>query len=211
MKLKMLVWAAAGLLIAGAALPMSEARAQQRSDGFVTLSQLFQNFQRPAVRNEPPAARQQTRQQSGAHARREVAYKTSKPVGSIVVETRERALYYVLGNGRAIRYAIGVGREGFQWSGSHKITRKAEWPTWTPPAEMRKRQPGLPVQMAGGPNNPLGARALYIGNTLYRIHGTNDPNSIGRAMSSGCIRMMNHDIIDLYNRTKIGARVYVYH
>jgi len=140
-----------------------------------------------------------------------VEYSTNKKPGSIVIETGERALYYVLANGKAIRYAVGVGRQGFQWSGVHKVSRKAEWPRWTPPAEMRKRQPGLPVTMAGGPNNPLGARALYIGSTLYRIHGTNDPNSIGRAMSSGCIRLMNEDVIDLYNKVKIGARVYVYH
>jgi len=207
MRLKSFLWTTAAILFMGASLPISGAQAQQPNDGFVTLSQLFQNFQRPNARVD----RNSGRHQNASHARREVSYKTSKPAGSIVVETGERALYYVLGDGRAIRYAIGVGRDGFRWSGSHKLSRKAEWPTWTPPAEMRKRQPGLPVQMAGGPNNPLGARALYIGSTLYRIHGTNDPGSIGRAMSSGCIRMMNHDIIDLYDRARIGARVYVYH
>ncbi|WP_245414610.1 L,D-transpeptidase [Aestuariivirga litoralis] len=135
-------------------------------------------------------------------------------VGSIIVSTPERALYFVTGPGEARRYSVGVGREGFQWSGTSTIVNKAEWPTWRPPAEMIKREAAkghmLPAEMAGGPENPLGARAMYIGGKLYRIHGTNSPGSIGTAASSGCIRMMNADVIELYDKVKIGARVYVY-
>lgn len=135
-------------------------------------------------------------------------------VGSIVVSTPERALYFVTGPGQARRYSVGVGREGFQWSGTSSIVGKAEWPTWRPPEEMIKREAAkghmLPPEMAGGPENPLGARAMYIGGKLYRIHGTNSPGSIGTAASSGCIRMLNADVIELYDKVKIGARVYVY-
>lgn len=138
-----------------------------------------------------------------------VDYETSLPVGSIVVETSERRLYLVLEDGKALRYGIGVGREGFEWAGTHRITRKAEWPGWTPPPAMRARQPELPAYMPGGPENPLGARALYIGNTLYRLHGTSEPWTIGHAVSSGCIRLTNDDIIDLYDRASVGARVVV--
>jgi lipoprotein-anchoring transpeptidase ErfK/SrfK len=140
-----------------------------------------------------------------------VPYETKFKVGTIVVETSERRLYLVLPEGKALRYGIGVGREGFTWAGSHRITRKAEWPDWTPPAEMRKRVPDLPAHMKGGPKNPLGARALYIGSTLYRLHGTSEPWTIGQAVSSGCIRLTNEDIIDLYDRTKVGAMVVVRH
>lgn len=133
--------------------------------------------------------------------------------GSIVVRTPERALYLVTGDGEARRYKVGVGREGFQWSGTSTIVGKTEWPTWRPPQAMIVREAAkghfLPDEMAGGPGNPLGARALYIGGSLYRIHGTNSPGSIGGAVSSGCIRMMNSDVIDLYDRVKVGARVYV--
>jgi lipoprotein-anchoring transpeptidase ErfK/SrfK len=115
----------------------------------------------------------------------------------------------VLGDGKAMRYGVGVGREGFQWSGVNRITRKAEWPGWTPPPAMRKRRPDLPLYMEGGPNNPLGARALYIGSTFYRIHGSNEPWTIGQAVSSGCIRMVNEDVIDLYDRVKVGTKVVV--
>nr|WP_246206263.1 L,D-transpeptidase [Propylenella binzhouense] len=128
---------------------------------------------------------------------------------TIVVNTSERRLYYVLGDGTAIRYGVGVGREGFQWAGTHHITRKAEWPGWTPPPQMRKRQPGLPLHMEGGPGNPLGARAMYIGNTLYRIHGSNEPWTIGQAVSSGCLRMTNEDVVDLYEKVSVGTRVVV--
>ena len=142
--------------------------------------------------------------------RQTVPYDGKYKAGTIVVETSERRLYFVLGGGQAIRYGIGVGREGFEWQGQHAITRKAEWPGWTPPVEMRKRVPDLPAYMPGGPDNPLGARALYIGATLYRIHGTAEPWTIGQAVSSGCIRLTNDDIIDLYNRVKVGSMVVVH-
>jgi len=142
--------------------------------------------------------------------RETVDYPTKLKPGSIVVETSERRLYLVLEDGKALRYGIGVGRDGFRWSGQHTITRKAEWPGWTPPPEMRKRVPDLPVYMPGGADNPLGARAMYIGATLYRLHGTSEPWTIGQAVSSGCIRLTNEDIIDLYDRTKIGALVVVH-
>lgn len=143
--------------------------------------------------------------------REEVAYASKYAPGSIVVDTSERRLYFVLSDGRAMRYGIGVGREGFTWSGTHRISRKAEWPGWTPPPQMRKRVPDLPAYMPGGPDNPLGARALYIGSTLYRLHGTSQPWTIGQAVSSGCIRLTNDDIVDLYNRAKVGALVVVKH
>lgn len=144
-----------------------------------------------------------------------VAWNESKyPVGSLIVKTPERALYYVSGPGKAIRYSVGVGKEGMQWSGVSKINRKAEWPSWTPPQTMIEREAAkghiIPPFMEGGPGNPLGARAMYIGSGLYRVHGTNNEASIGGAVSSGCIRMMNADVIDLYARVKIGAKIYVY-
>ena len=129
--------------------------------------------------------------------------------GTIVVSTSERRLYFVLGNGQAIRYGVGVGRPGFTWAGMHSVTMKREWPDWRPPAAMLKRRPDLPRYMKGGPDNPLGARALYIGSTIYRIHGSNEPETIGEAVSSGCIRMTNEDVTDLYSRARIGARVIV--
>jgi lipoprotein-anchoring transpeptidase ErfK/SrfK len=138
-----------------------------------------------------------------------VRYSTKHRPGTIVVDSRNKFLYLVMKDGKAKRYGVGVGRPGFQWYGSHKITRKAKWPSWTPPAAMRKRQPWLPVHMKGGPENPMGARALYLGSTLYRIHGSNEPWSIGMEISSGCIRMRNEDVIDLYQRVKVGAKVVV--
>ncbi len=135
--------------------------------------------------------------------------------GTIVIDTSEYRLYYVLGNGKAIRYGVGVGRDGFTWKGKHNLTRKAEWPSWTPPRAMIKREAKngrvLPAYVPGGPENPLGARALYIGSTIYRIHGTNQPWTIGKSMSSGCIRLTNRDISDLYNRAKIGSKIIVRH
>jgi len=139
-----------------------------------------------------------------------VPYDTKFKPGTIVIETSERFLYFVLPGGQAMRYGIGVGRQGFEWQGQHAITRKAEWPGWTPPVEMRRRVPDLPAYMPGGPDNPLGARALYIGATLYRIHGTSEPWTIGQAVSSGCIRLTNEDIIDLYDRVKVGSLVVVH-
>jgi lipoprotein-anchoring transpeptidase ErfK/SrfK len=129
--------------------------------------------------------------------------------GTIVVSTKERRLYYVLGDGRAIEYGVGVGREGFTWSGTKAVTRKREWPDWRPPPQMLKRRPDLPKYMAGGIENPLGARALYLGSSQYRIHGSNEPDTMGAAVSSGCIRMTNRDVVDLYGRAKIGTKVVV--
>jgi lipoprotein-anchoring transpeptidase ErfK/SrfK len=143
------------------------------------------------------------------YQRQLVFFRTTAAPGTIIVHTSERFLYLVQGNNRALRYGIGVGREGFQWQGLVKISRKAEWPDWTPPPEMIARQPYLPRFMAGGPGNPLGARALYLGQTVYRIHGTNQPQTIGQAVSSGCFRLVNPDVIDLYNRVPVGTRVVV--
>ena len=138
-----------------------------------------------------------------------VAFNTSEAPGTIVIDTGGTTLYYVLGQGRAIRYAVGVGREGFTWSGVQNVSRKAEWPDWHPPAEMVARQPYLPRFMAGGPGNPLGARAIYLGTSQYRIHGTNDPSTIGKFVSSGCIRLTNEDVVDLFSRVDVGTRVVV--
>jgi lipoprotein-anchoring transpeptidase ErfK/SrfK len=129
--------------------------------------------------------------------------------GTIYINTAERRLYLILGNGEALRYGIGVGRDGFRWSGTHRISAKKEWPGWTPPAQMRARRPDLPRYLPGGIENPLGARAMYLGSTLYRIHGSNEPETIGRAVSSGCFRMTNEDVTDLYNRVSVGATVIV--
>ncbi len=142
--------------------------------------------------------------------RQEVAFATKEPAGTIIVDTPHTYLYYVLGNGRAIRYGVRVGRDGFTWNGVQKITRKAEWPDWHPPPEMIDRQPYLPRFMAGGPGNPLGARAMYLGSTVYRIHGTNQPSTIGKFVSSGCIGMLNEDVSDLFARVKVGTRVVVW-
>ena len=147
--------------------------------------------------------------------RKEIAFKEGYPAGTIIIDTSDRRLYHVLGNGKAMRYGVGVGREGFEWSGTNRVSRKAEWPSWTPPEVMIKREAAkgriLPRYMEGGPNNPMGARALYIGSTIYRIHGTNEPWSIGQAMSSGCIRMANDDVRHLYERVSVGNRVIVRH
>jgi lipoprotein-anchoring transpeptidase ErfK/SrfK len=138
-----------------------------------------------------------------------VDYRTSEAPGTVVIDTPNTYLYLVLGNGRAMRYGIGVGREGFTWSGVQTISKKAEWPDWTPPPEMIERQPYLPRFMAGGPGNPLGARAMYLGGSIYRIHGTNDPSTIGHRVSSGCIRLTNDDVTDLYSRVNLGSKVVV--
>jgi len=141
--------------------------------------------------------------------RQVVDYKTKEPAGTIIIDTPSTFLYYVNGDGTAIRYGIGVGRDGFTWAGTEKITRMAEWPDWHPPAEMIERQPYLPRFMAGGESNPMGARALYLGKTIYRVHGTNQPSTIGQFVSSGCIRMLNEDVMDLYTRVKVGTKVVV--
>ena len=141
--------------------------------------------------------------------KQEVGYEGTEEAGTIIINTRERMLYLVQSQGRALRYGIGVGRPGFTWSGTHHISQMREWPDWTPPDEMLRRRPDLPRHMAGGPDNPLGARAMYLGSTLYRIHGSNEPWTIGTQVSSGCIRMRNEDVIDLYGRVKIGTKVIV--
>jgi len=138
-----------------------------------------------------------------------VNYQTTEPTGTIIIDTPHTYLYLVLGHGSALRYGVGVGREGFTWAGTQRIAHMVEWPDWHPPTEMIDRQPYLPRFMAGGPGNPLGARALYLGNTLYRIHGTNQPSTIGQFVSSGCIRLLNEDIEDLYNRVTLGTRVVI--
>jgi lipoprotein-anchoring transpeptidase ErfK/SrfK len=148
-------------------------------------------------------------EQADRFRRQVVEYPTREAAGTIIVDTPHTYLYFVLGNGKAIRYGIGVGREGFTWSGTQTISRKAEWPDWTPPPEMVERQPYLPRFMAGGPQNPLGARAMYLGGTIYRIHGTNAPSTIGGQVSSGCIRLVNEDVIDLYSRVNVGTKVIV--
>ncbi|MEZ5788209.1 MAG: L,D-transpeptidase [Xanthobacteraceae bacterium] len=145
----------------------------------------------------------------GRLRRQIVSYPSNEAPGTIIIDTPNTYLYLVLGGGRALRYGIGVGREGFTWSGVEHVSKMTEWPDWRPPAEMIARQPYLPRFMAGGPGNPMGARALYLGSTVYRIHGTNDPSTIGKRVSSGCIRLANADIIDLYGRTKHGAKVVV--
>ena len=142
-------------------------------------------------------------------ARQVVAFEGSYAPGTILIDTEEKFLFLIQPGGQAIRYGIGVGRPGFLWTGTKSVTRKAEWPDWTPPAEMLKRRPDLPRFMEGGPENPMGARALYLGSSLYRIHGTNEPHTIGHNVSSGCIRMLNEDVVDLYNRVRVGTRVVV--
>jgi lipoprotein-anchoring transpeptidase ErfK/SrfK len=142
-------------------------------------------------------------------ARRLVAWPGIQRPGTIVISTSQRRLYFVLGNGQAIQYGVGVGRPGFTWMGTKTVSMKQEWPGWSPPAAMLRRRPDLPRYMPGGLGNPLGARALYLGSSMYRIHGSNEPETIGYAVSSGCIRMTNADVIDLYNRTRIGTKVVV--
>ena len=139
----------------------------------------------------------------------EISYKTDEKPGTIIINTRKKYLYVVQQGGKAKRFGIGVGRQGFRWRGEEKVSRKAEWPAWHPPAEMREREPHLPVRMEGGEDNPLGARALYLGNTLYRIHGTHQPWTIGESVSSGCIRLRNEDVISLYDMVQVGAKVIV--
>jgi lipoprotein-anchoring transpeptidase ErfK/SrfK len=141
--------------------------------------------------------------------KQEVRYEGREPAGTVVINTNERLLYLVKDNGMAVRYGIGVGRPGFTWAGTHHVSQKREWPDWTPPPEMIKRRPDLPRHMVGGPDNPLGARAMYLGSSLYRIHGSNEPWTIGQAVSSGCIRMRNEDVMDLYDQVKVGTKVVV--
>jgi lipoprotein-anchoring transpeptidase ErfK/SrfK len=192
---------ASAALIAGAALASSAGSA----NAFFHL--LFQP-------ESPTQGQQYYRNEPGANVQispipREVVAFSGYAPGTIVVSTSERRLYFVLGNGTAIRYGVGVGRPGFTWAGTKTVARKAEWPDWTPPPQMLKRRPDLPRHMVGGEANPLGARAMYLGGTLFRIHGSNEPDTIGTAVSSGCIRMTNADVIDLYDRVKVGTKVVV--
>jgi lipoprotein-anchoring transpeptidase ErfK/SrfK len=177
--------------------------------------QLFPFIMTPPVEQPAPQAARPSQDEGAAIEmparlkRQTVSYATREAPGTIIIDTPNTYLYYVLGNGQAIRYGIGVGRDGFTWSGTQSITKKAEWPNWTPPAEMIARQPYLPRFMAGGPGNPLGARAMYLGGTVYRIHGTNAPGTIGTHVSSGCIRLTNEDVSDLYSRVNVGTKVIV--
>jgi lipoprotein-anchoring transpeptidase ErfK/SrfK len=164
----------------------------------------------PPVQSMPQAQEEDRSVELPARLRRQVvAYPTREAPGTVIIDTPHTYLYLVLGNGQAMRYGIGVGRDGFTWSGTQTITKKAEWPDWTPPPEMIARQPYLPRHMAGGPGNPLGARAMYLGGTVYRIHGTNAPETIGTHVSSGCIRLTNADVTDLYSRVNVGTKVIV--
>jgi lipoprotein-anchoring transpeptidase ErfK/SrfK len=178
--------------------------------------QLFPFFMTPPVQAAPQLQAPPQVDEDGvavelpARLKRQVVnYSTREAPGTIIIDTPNTYLYLVMGNGQAMRYGIGVGRDGFTWSGTQSITKKAEWPDWTPPPEMIARQPYLPRQMAGGPGNPLGARAMYLGGTIYRIHGTNAPGTIGTRVSSGCIRLTNEDVADLYSRVNVGTRVVV--
>jgi lipoprotein-anchoring transpeptidase ErfK/SrfK len=201
--------ASAGALFAAATLPCSAANAQsayayaQPSQHAPAQTTVQYQYHGQDVAPDEDA------QLDPRFQRRIVSYPSREAPGTIIIDTPNTFLYYVLGNGRAIRYGIGVGREGFTWSGTRHIDRKAEWPDWRPPAAMIARQPYLPRFTAGGPGNPLGARAMYIGGTEYRIHGTNDPSTIGKNVSSGCIRLTNEDVKDLYSRVKIGTKVIV--
>ena len=177
---------------------------------------LFPFFLAPQTEATPPPVTVEPRDEERSATelparlkRQVVSYPTREAPGTIIIDTPNTYLYLVLGNGRAMRYGIGVGRDGFTWSGTQTITRKAEWPAWTPPPEMIQRQPYLPRQMAGGPGNPLGARAMYLGGTIYRIHGTNAPATIGTHVSSGCLRLTNEDVSDLYSRVNVGTKVIV--
>jgi len=178
--------------------------------------QLFPFFPLPPMQYAPPPVQAAPSEDEGtivempARLRRQVvSYATREAPGTVIIDTPNTYLYYVLGGGQAIRYGIGVGRDGFTWSGVQSVTKKAEWPDWTPPPEMIARQPYLPRHMAGGPGNPLGARAMYLGGTVYRIHGTNAPETIGTHVSSGCIRLTNADVSDLYSRVNVGTKVIV--
>jgi lipoprotein-anchoring transpeptidase ErfK/SrfK len=213
-------------IIAAVTFSTAPANAQGPNLGGGFLELLFRGppgFQNPPPRSEPdPYGRQEAEpaepdysdrpgqyQINPRYLKQVVQYDGREPAGTIIINTNERFLYLIQGDGTAIRYGIGVGRPGFTWAGVHRVTRKREWPDWTPPAEMLKRRPDLPRHMEGGPENPLGARAMYLGSTLYRIHGSNEPWTIGTAVSSGCIRMRNEDVIDLYQRVKVGTKVVV--
>jgi lipoprotein-anchoring transpeptidase ErfK/SrfK len=193
-------------LIAAAALSCGAVHAQQ----FAFISAQPQQIAPQDAAPAPDQSDQDEDVQLDPRLQKQIVDYPSREVpGTVIIDTPHTVLYYVLGNSKALRYGIGVGREGFTWSGVKQVTRKAEWPDWYPPPAMVARQPYLPRMTAGGPGNPLGARAMYIGGTEYRIHGTNDPSTIGKNVSSGCIRLTNEDVKDLYNRVQIGAKVIV--
>jgi lipoprotein-anchoring transpeptidase ErfK/SrfK len=177
--------------------------ATAQSNRAVTVQETMQ------IDEQPGREADSDEQLPAVYRRQMVFFRTTEAPGTVIIHTSDHFLYVVQGNNRAIRYGIGVGRDGFQWEGLLRITRKSEWPDWTPPPEMIQRQPYLPRWMAGGPGNPLGARALYLGNTVYRIHGTNQPQTIGQSISSGCFRLANSEIIDLYERIPVGTKVIV--
>jgi len=195
-----------GSLIAAAALSCGPAQAEPL---FAFLNAPTQNQIAPQYAPAEQTAPDADVQADPRLQRQIVGYASNEAPGTVIIDTPHTVLYYVLGNGKAIRYGIGVGRQGFTWAGVKQIERKAEWPDWIPPQEMIERQPYLPRFVAGGPGNPLGARAMYLGGTVYRIHGTNDPTTIGKHVSSGCIRLTNADVTDLYNRVQVGAKVVV--
>jgi len=212
-----LTWRASGALVLGAALMLSPAvfssEASAQVLGYASPPQssfpsdnMMQAPSEPALSDEGDGDASVVPERL---RRAVVAFDSREAPGTIIIDTGNTALYYVLGQGRAIRYGVGVGREGFTWSGVQTITRKAEWPDWHPPAQMIARQPYLPRFMAGGPGNPLGARAMYLGSSDYRIHGTNDPSTIGKFVSSGCIRLTNEDVTDLFSRVDVGTKVVV--
>src|ERR1700712_2946663 len=191
-KFRHLIW----MVIAAAGLILSTTQSQAQ-------------LRQPDVGDQPGLLADDSVELDPEYKKTAVLYRTNEPAGTIIIQTSERHLYLIQGNGRALRYGIGVGRDGFQWQGLVNITQKKEWPDWTPPPEMIARQPYLPRFMAGGDGNPLGARAMYLGNTVYRIHGTNQPSTIGQFVSSGCVGMLNADVSDLFDRVKVGTRVVV--
>jgi len=193
----------AGLMTIPAAPAFAQTLSYQPADRGLAFPQYAPQAQQPSD------ATQGTDQMPAAFRRQVVSYQGNEAAGTVIVDTAHTYLYLILGGGKAMRYGIGVGREGFTWSGTQTITRKAEWPDWIPPAAMIARQPYLPRWVGGGPGNPLGARAMYLGNTDFRIHGTNDPTTIGKHVSSGCIRLANDDVIDLYSRINVGTKVIV--
>jgi lipoprotein-anchoring transpeptidase ErfK/SrfK len=195
-------------LIAAAALSCGSAQAEPLFAWYAPPVQT-QIAPQPQIDQAPAAQADEDSQLAPRLQKQIVAYRSSEAPGTIIIDTPHTYLYYVLGNGKAIRYGIGVGRAGFTWSGVKQVVRKAEWPDWYPPSEMIARQPYLPRMVAGGPGNPLGARAMYLGGTEYRIHGTNDPSTIGKHVSSGCIRLTNEDVSDLYSRVTVGTKVVV--
>jgi lipoprotein-anchoring transpeptidase ErfK/SrfK len=198
---RFVVWAAMAAFLAGASLAGASHAQAQAQQGFG-----FFDDSRDIMGGGPNFY---SRGGASPIQRSTVGFPANYAPGTIVINTAERRLYLVLGNGQALSYGIGVGRDGFRWSGTHRISAKREWPGWTPPSQMLARRPDLPRHMAGGIDNPLGARAMYLGSTLYRIHGSNEPGTIGQAVSSGCFRMTNDDVKDLYDRVSVGTTVVV--